>query len=85
MNYEVKTELTKEDFRDFLELHKKIASRPLYLIGRIVASQADERILTDGKVDLGKMRPVIFDPSFLVYRVVGKTVGSAFRDGLTLK
>ncbi len=56
-----------------------------YLIGRIVASQADERILTDGKVDLGKMRPVIFDPSFLVYRVVGETVGSAFRDGLTLK
>ncbi len=36
MNYEVKTELTKEDFRDFLELHKKIASRPLYLIGRII-------------------------------------------------
>lgn len=26
------------------------------LIGEIVASQADERILTDGKVDLGKLK-----------------------------
>lgn len=56
-----------------------------YLIGEIVASQADERILTDGKVDLGKLRPIIFDPSFNVYRVVGEAVGRAFSDGLRLK
>lgn len=56
-----------------------------YLIGRIVASQADERILTDGRVDLGKLRPIIFDPSFNAYRVVGEVVGRAFGDGLKLK
>lgn len=56
-----------------------------YLIGEIVSSQADERILTDGKVDLGKLRPISFDPSFNVYRVVGEVVGNAFRDGLQLK
>ena len=56
-----------------------------YLIGEIVASQADERILTDGKVDLGKLKPIIFDPSFNVYRVVGEAVGNAFKDGLQLK
>ncbi|MBQ7183192.1 MAG: flavin reductase [Clostridia bacterium] len=56
-----------------------------YLIGTIVSSQADESILTDGKVDLGKLRPIIFDPSFNVYRAVGKAVGNAFRDGLQLK
>ena len=56
-----------------------------YLIGEIVASQADESILTDGKVDLGKLKPIIFDPSFNVYRVVGEAVGNAFRDGLQLK
>ena len=56
-----------------------------YLIGEIVASQADERILTDGKVDLGKLRPIIFDPSFNAYRVVGEIVGKAFSDGLKLK
>ena len=56
-----------------------------YLIGEIVASQADESILTDGNVDLGKLRPIIFDPSFNVYRVVGEAVGKAFSDGLKLK
>jgi flavin reductase (DIM6/NTAB) family NADH-FMN oxidoreductase RutF len=56
-----------------------------YLIGEIVASQADESILTDGKVDLGKLRPIIFDPSFNAYRVVGEIVGKAFGDGLKLK
>ena len=56
-----------------------------YLIGEIVASQADESILTDGKVDLGKLRPIIFDPSFNAYRVIGEVVGKAFGDGLTLK
>ena len=56
-----------------------------YLIGEIVVSQADESILTDGKVDLGKLRPIIFDPSFNAYRVVGEIVGKAFSDGLKLK
>ena len=56
-----------------------------YLIGEIVASQADESILTNGKVDLGKLRPIIFDPSFNAYRVVGEIVGKAFSDGLKLK
>ena len=56
-----------------------------YVIGEIVASQADESILTDGKVDLGKLRPIIFDPSFNAYRVVGEVVGRAFSDGLKLK
>jgi len=56
-----------------------------YVIGTIVASQADESILTDGKVDLGKLRPIIFDPSFNAYRVVGEVVGKAFSDGLKLR
>ena len=56
-----------------------------YLIGEIVAEQADESIMTDGKVDLGKMRPIIFDPGMNVYRVVGEVVGKAFSDGMALK
>ena len=56
-----------------------------YLIGEIVASQADESILTDGKVDLGKLRPIIFDPAANAYRLVGEIVGKAFHDGLKLK
>jgi len=56
-----------------------------YVIGTIVASQADESILTDGKVDLGKLRPIIFDPALNAYRVVGEVVGKAFSDGLKLR
>lgn len=55
------------------------------LVGEIVAEQADERILTDGKIDLGKMQPIIYDPSTHVYRVIGEAVGHAFKDGLALK
>ena len=55
------------------------------LIGEVVNQSADERILTDGKVDLDKLRPIIFDPSFNAYRVVGEVVGKAFSDGLKLK
>lgn len=55
------------------------------LVGEIVSEQADEKILTDGKIDLGKMQPIIYDPSTNVYRVVGEVVGHAFKDGLALK
>ncbi len=55
------------------------------LVGEVVAMQADESILTDGKVDLGKLKPISFDPSFGAYRVVGEVVGKAFHDGLALK
>lgn len=40
MIYEAKTELTKEDFQAFLSLHKKIASRPLYVFSRVMMGLA---------------------------------------------
>ena len=55
------------------------------LIGKIVSQQADESILTDGKVDLGKLQPIMYDASFHVYRVIGEVVGKAFSDGKQLK
>ena len=55
------------------------------LRGKIVAQQADESILTDGKVDLGKLQPIMYDASFHVYRVIGEVVGNAFKDGLAIK
>ena len=42
---------------------KKWDSEAELLIGKIVAMQADEKILTDGKVDLDKLKPIIFDSS----------------------
>ena len=55
------------------------------LVGKIVSEQADESILTDGKVDLDKMKPIMFDIASGSYRTIGPVVGKAFHDGLALK
>ena len=51
------------------------------LVGEIVNVSADERILTDGKVDLSKFNPITYDPSNHDYVALGKKVGKAFSDG----
>lgn len=55
------------------------------LVGKIVAMQADDSVLTDGKVDYDKLQPLIFDISTHTYRLVGPVVGKAFHDGMVLK
>lgn len=55
------------------------------LVGEIVNVCADERILTDGKVDLSKFRPITHDPVNHDYITLGDKVGKAFNDGLKLK
>lgn len=56
------------------------------LIGEVVNTSADERILNeDGKVDLTKLQPIVFDAFLNKYRAVGDIVGNAFKDGLELK
>ena len=66
-------------------LVKKYDEEEGILIGTIVAEQASEAVLTDGKIDQSKQKPIIFDPSMNVYRVIGDVVGKAFSDGLSLK
>ena len=55
------------------------------LVGEIVNVCADERVLSDGKIDPMKLRPITFDPVNHRYYVLGEQVGLAFRDGLKLK
>lgn len=55
------------------------------LLGRIVNVCAEERILTDGRIDLTKFRPITYDPSGHGYYTLGEKVGNAFSDGKTLK
>ncbi len=55
------------------------------LVGTIVSQQADDSILTDGKIDLDKLKPIIYDASIHAYRAIGPVVGHAFKDGLALK
>ena len=55
------------------------------LLGRIVNVCAEERILTDGKIDLSKFHPITYDPSGHGYYTLGEKVGNAFSDGKKLK
>lgn len=51
------------------------------LIGEVVNMSADERILTDGKIDLDKLQPVVFDAAAMTYRALGEVVGKAWGAG----
>ena len=56
------------------------------LRGEIINVSVDERVLDEnGKVDVSKVSPVIFDPFNNDYLEVGKKVGNAFSDGKRLK
>lgn len=55
------------------------------LRGEIVNVSADESVLTDGRIDVAKVRPVVFNPVDMAYMAVGRRVGSAFSDGKVLK
>ena len=55
------------------------------LVGRIVNVSADESVLGEnGKVDVGKLRPITFDTMNNQYLVLGEKVGQAFREGKAL-
>ena len=51
------------------------------LIGEVVNQSADESILTDGKVDLAKLQPIVFDAAGMCYRALGDVVGGAWDAG----
>ena len=55
------------------------------LVGEIVNVCADERILTDGKIDLSKFTPITYDPVNHYYLTLGDVAGKAFSDGKKLK
>lgn len=56
------------------------------MVGEIVNVSAEESVLDEnGKIDPGKLQPIIFDPVNNAYLKLGEKVGNAFRDGLALK
>ena len=55
------------------------------LIGEIVNVSADESVITDGKIDPKKLKPITFDPANNAYIGRGEKVGDAFADGAKLK
>ena len=51
------------------------------LVGEVINQSADERILTDGKIDLEKLQPIVFDAAGMCYRAIGGVVGGAWDAG----
>ena len=56
-----------------------------YIVGNIINVSADEAILTDGKIDAAKLKPICYDPVSHNYNVLGEIVGKAFSDGKAIK
>ncbi|MBQ9310033.1 MAG: flavin reductase [Bacteroidales bacterium] len=54
------------------------------LIGEVVNQSADESILTDGQVDLAKLKPIVFDAAGMCYRALGDVVGKAWGAGKSI-
>ncbi len=54
-------------------------------MGRVVNVRVDEEVLDDeGRVDFGKMKPIVYDSTRRIYRVVGEVVGGAWDAGMKL-
>lgn len=52
------------------------------VVGEVVNWSADESILNaEGKVDLDRLKPIVFDSSALIYCALGGSVGQAWRSG----
>ncbi len=55
------------------------------LVGEIVNVTADESVLTNGKIDPKKLKPIAYDSANHAYLSLGNVVGKAFSDGSQLK
>lgn len=51
------------------------------ITAEIVGMKADDSVITDDKVDLEKLHPIMFDTVALCYREIGKSVGGAWNCG----
>lgn len=52
-----------------------------HLFGKIINVNADESVLTDGKIDPSKLEPITYDPVNHLYYKLGDVAGKAFNCG----
>ncbi len=50
------------------------------VIGKVVNVAADESVLTDGKPDSDKIRPIAYDPLLHTYRPLGTSIAQAYQE-----
>jgi len=73
----VNMELKLHDVLDF-------ASHEIF-VGELVQTHADDRVLTDGKIDIAKLRPLLFDMASMHYWRLGPPAGKCWNVGKALK
>ncbi|THB75620.1 MAG: flavin reductase family protein [Desulfobulbaceae bacterium] len=54
-------------------------------IGEIVGTYVDESVLTEGKIDISRLKPMLFDMASKEYWALGPSIGFCWRDGKALK
>ena len=54
-------------------------------IGELVQTYADDNVLTNGKIDIAKLRPLLFDMASVKYWSLGEPIGNCWNVGKTLK
>ena len=68
-----------------MQLMMKYDDKTEQLIGNIINVSAEESVLTDGKIDPSKLKPVTYDPVNHNYVQLGEVVAKAFDIGVKLK
>ena len=54
-------------------------------MGELVQTYADDAVMTDGKVDIAKVKPLLFDMASKEYWSLGLSVGKCWNAGKALK
>ena len=54
-------------------------------IGELVQTYADENVIDNGKIDIARVRPLLFDMASVQYWQLGRAVGKCWNVGKTLK
>lgn len=55
------------------------------MVGNIINVSADDSVLTEGKIDPAKLKPITYDPVNHTYIQLGAVAGHAFSDGKKIK
>ncbi|MEW5910269.1 MAG: flavin reductase family protein [Thermodesulfobacteriota bacterium] len=54
-------------------------------IGELIQTYTDDTVMTDGKIDIGKLKPLLFDMASVKYWSLGPAVGNCWSAGKSLK
>jgi len=73
----VNMELRLHDVLDF-------ATHDIF-VGELVQTYADESVLTNGKIDVAKLKPLLFDMASVKYWSLGPSIGDCWNIGKSLK